>query len=191
MNLPNQLTVLRLFFCAFFVAALSSESPYALTSALVIFLAASLTDWLDGHLARKWNQVTDLGKLLDPLADKVLISAALIGLLRFPLVPVPLWMVVTIIAREFLITGLRTLAASKGYILAAEKLGKHKTLSQIVVILGSLTFVSLHELGWQDSRLEEALAASLPFLFWIALLITVGSGALYLFKNRGLFRDPS
>jgi phosphatidylglycerophosphate synthase len=100
-------------------------------------------------------------------------------------------MVVTIIAREFLITGLRTLAASKGYILAAEKLGKHKTLSQIVVILVSLTFVSLHELGWQDSRLEEALAAALPFLFWIALLITVGSGALYLFKNRGLFRDPS
>jgi CDP-diacylglycerol--glycerol-3-phosphate 3-phosphatidyltransferase len=184
MNFPNQLTVGRLGLCALFVAAFSLEIPYAMTAALVIFVLASLTDWLDGHLARKWNEVTDLGKLLDPLADKVLISAALIGLLRFHVVP--MWMVVAIITREFLITGLRTLAASKGYIMEAEKLGKHKTISQIVVILTSLILVSLRELRVGETPLEAALELALPFFFWITLVITVGSGAMYFYKNRAL-----
>ena len=186
MNFPNQLTLGRLVLCAFFVAAFSLEIPYAMTAALFIFVAASLTDWLDGHLARKWNEVTDLGKLLDPLADKVLISAALIGLLRFHVVP--MWMVVAIITREFLITGLRTLAAGKGYIMEAEKLGKHKTISQIVAIIALLVIDAKNE--W-PSWLQNVLQGwSVPFTaiaLWVTVVLTAASGLIYLWRNREIY----
>jgi CDP-diacylglycerol---glycerol-3-phosphate 3-phosphatidyltransferase len=183
-NLPNQLTVGRLFLCALFTLLLTLEKPWADMVALVVFVLASLTDWLDGYLARKWNMTTDLGKLLDPLADKILISAAFIAMVAKDLAP--FWIVVLIIAREFLITGLRTLAASKGVILAAEKLGKHKTISQMVTALAALLYLGLSGLGWLPQEAEELKVWILNPMLYLTLLITLYSGATYFVKNQKL-----
>lgn len=185
MNIPNQLTLARLVLCGFFVLSMSIPWAFAATMALVIFSIASLTDWLDGMLARKWNLITDLGKLLDPLADKILISAAFVSLIERGLAP--MWMVMVIIAREFLITGLRIVAANKHLILAAEKAGKHKTITQIVAILTSLSYLSLKEFGLGDTKVASILQSAIYPLFWVALFITVLSGGLYFYKNRFLF----
>ncbi len=182
MNLPNQLTVGRLVLCGFFIAAMEMEggAPYALG----LFLLASATDWLDGYLARKWDQITDFGKLLDPLADKILISACFISLVQHDMAPA--WIVVLIISREFLITGLRSLAASKGIIMAAEKLGKHKTVSQIITSIIGLILLTQRQWGWDDFALEIHLFVFVPML-WVTLAITIYSGAAYFFKNQSLF----
>lgn len=185
MNIPNQLTIARLGLCGFFVISMSFTWPFAATTALVIFSVASLTDWLDGMLARRWNLITDLGKLLDPLADKILISAAFISLIERGLAP--MWMVVVIIAREFLITGLRIVAANKHLILAAERAGKHKTITQIVCILTSLSYLSLSEFDLGQSFVASLLRSAITPLFWVALFITILSGGLYFYKNRFLF----
>jgi CDP-diacylglycerol---glycerol-3-phosphate 3-phosphatidyltransferase len=185
MNLPNQLTMARLVLCGFFVLSMSIPWPYAATTAFLIFSLASITDWLDGMIARRYNLITDLGKLLDPLADKILISTAFISLIELKLAP--MWMVVAIIAREFLITGLRIIAANKHLILAAERAGKHKTVSQIITVLTSLGYLTLGEFGLHDSQVAVALKAALPPLIWITLVITVVSGGLYFYKNRFLF----
>jgi CDP-diacylglycerol--glycerol-3-phosphate 3-phosphatidyltransferase len=187
LNLPNQLTVLRLGMCALLLISMSFAWPYAATTALAIFSLASLTDWLDGAIARARNLVTDLGKLLDPLADKVLVTAALVSLVERHVAP--MWMVVVIIAREFLITGLRTIAAHKQVILAAEWVGKHKTISQMVVILVSLASLSLAEFGLQDTLLERLLHAAQMPLYWFALVLTVYSGLTYFWKNAAMLND--
>jgi CDP-diacylglycerol--glycerol-3-phosphate 3-phosphatidyltransferase len=187
LNLPNQLTVLRLGMCGLLLISLSFTWPYAATVALFIFALASLTDWLDGAIARARNLVTDLGKLLDPLADKVLITAALVSLVARGLAP--MWMVVMIISREFLIMGLRTIAAHKQKILAAERAGKHKTISQIVAILASLSFLSLNEFGLGHSHLARFLGAAQLPLYWFALILTIYSGATYFWKNASILRD--
>jgi CDP-diacylglycerol--glycerol-3-phosphate 3-phosphatidyltransferase len=186
MNLPNQLTVGRLILSALFVVVMSWSWPYAATTGLVVFLVASLTDWIDGEVARQRNQVTDLGKLLDPLADKVLVSAALISLVERHIAP--MWMVVAIVSREFLITGLRIVAANRHVILEAERVGKHKTVTQVIVILTSLGCLSLQELGrgqaWATGILQSLL---MPF-YWLAVIITIFSGAIYFYKNRFLIQ---
>jgi len=187
MNLPNQLSLARLVLCALMVAAMSFHWTFAATTALALFAVASLTDWLDGYIARKYNLITDLGKLLDPLADKIMVSAAFIVLIERDIAP--MWMVVVIIAREFLITGLRMVAASKQYVLAAEKAGKHKTVTQILAILASFGYLSLGEFGLTDTTFHEVLGYSLMPLYWLALAITVISGCLYFYKNRGLFAE--
>jgi CDP-diacylglycerol--glycerol-3-phosphate 3-phosphatidyltransferase len=187
LNLPNQLTVLRLGMCGLLLISMSFTWPYAATTAFFIFTLASLTDWLDGAIARARNLVTDLGKLLDPLADKILITAALVALVERHVAP--MWMVVLIIAREFLITGLRIIAAHKQKILAAERIGKHKTISQIVAILVSLAYLSLGEFGLQQTLLARFLAASQIWFYWIALIITVLSGAIYFWKNAAIVNE--
>jgi CDP-diacylglycerol---glycerol-3-phosphate 3-phosphatidyltransferase len=187
LNLPNQLTVMRLGFCALLLISMTIPWPYAATTALLLFILASLTDWLDGAIARARNLVTDLGKLLDPLADKVLIVAALVALVQRGIAP--MWMVVLIITREFLITGLRTIAAAKQKILAAERIGKHKTISQIVVIIVSLLCLSLAEFGLQNTVLYHWLAATQTPLYWFALLITVWSGLVYFWKNTSILNE--
>jgi len=187
LNLPNQLSVLRLGLCGLLLVSLSIDWRYAAFGALVIFSVASLTDWLDGEIARRWNLVTDLGKLLDPLADKILITGTLVGLVARGLVP--MWMVVIIIAREFLITGLRTIAAHKQVILAAEKVGKHKTISQVVAILVSLVCLSLGEFGWGATPLARFLGGAQIYFYWIALIITVVSGVVYFWKNSAMLHD--
>jgi CDP-diacylglycerol--glycerol-3-phosphate 3-phosphatidyltransferase len=187
LNLPNQLTVLRLGMAGLMLISMSFPWRYSATTAFVIFIVASLTDWLDGAIARARNLVTDLGKLLDPLADKILIIGALVSLVELHVAP--MWMVVVIIAREFLITGLRTIAAHKQKILAAERVGKHKTISQIVAILVSLAYLSLGEFGLGDIWLARFLYHAQMPLYWIALVITVLSGAIYFWKNAGIVND--
>jgi CDP-diacylglycerol--glycerol-3-phosphate 3-phosphatidyltransferase len=141
MNLPNLLTLLRIFFVPLLVAALVQDNlslkldGFMLTNSLValaIFLAASATDMLDGYLARRWKQVTTVGTLLDPIADKLLISAALIALVQVHVVPA--WVVILIVAREFAVTGLRSIAASAGYTIRASELGKTKMVAQVIAV---------------------------------------------------------
>jgi len=155
MNLPNLLTLLRIFFVPLLVAALVQESMriqlngLVLTNellALAIFLAAAATDLLDGYLARRWGQVTTVGTLLDPIADKLLISAALISLVQVGLVPG--WMAIIIVGREFAVTGLRSIAAAEGYTIRASDLGKTKMVAQVIAV--SLLLLSVHWQGLRD-----------------------------------------
>ena len=149
MNLPNALTILRIFFVPFLVAVLVEQDlriewhgVVLVTNAFLalgIFLAAAATDLLDGYLARRWKQITTVGTLLDPIADKLLISAALISLVQIRRVPA--WMVVLIIGREFAVSGLRSIAAAEGYTIKASDLGKTKMITQVVAI--SMVLVSI------------------------------------------------
>src|ERR1035438_5540382 len=141
MNVPNALTILRIFFVPLLVAALVQDKglvwmrPFAVTNewlALAIFLVAAGTDLLDGYLARRWKQVTTVGTLLDPIADKLLISAALISLVQVRVLPG--WMAVLIVGREFAVSGLRQIAAAEGYTIKASDLGKTKMFAQVVAI---------------------------------------------------------
>src|SRR6202048_3817155 len=142
MNLPNALTLLRIFFVPLLVAVLVEQNAYVawrgntLLSndllALAIFLVAAGTDLLDGYLARRWGQITTVGTLLDPIADKLLISAALISLVQTR--QVPAWMVILLLGREFAVSGLRSIAAAEGYTIQASELGKTKMFSQVVAI---------------------------------------------------------
>ena len=141
MNLPNSLTILRIFFVPLLVAALMQENVYVRLGSLTvtnewlalgIFLIAAGTDLLDGYLARRWKQVTTIGTLLDPIADKLLISAALISLVQVRVLPG--WMAILIIGREFAVSGLRSIAAAEGYTIKANDLGKTKMFAQVVAI---------------------------------------------------------
>ncbi len=154
MNLPNTLTILRIFFVPFLVAVLVEQDLHVdwngavLISneflALAIFLAAAATDLLDGFLARRWGQITTVGTLLDPIADKLLISAALVSLVQTHRVPA--WMVVLIIGREFAVTGLRAIAAAEGYTIQASDLGKTKMITQVIAISMIMLSVRWREL---------------------------------------------
>ncbi|MGB8170839.1 MAG: CDP-diacylglycerol--glycerol-3-phosphate 3-phosphatidyltransferase [Chthoniobacteraceae bacterium] len=189
MNLPNQLTTARFGLTAIFVVALSSDWRFGHIAGLVIFVAAGITDYLDGDIARKRQLVTDFGRLMDPLADKIMMAAAFICLV--PLHAFPAWVAIVIISREFAITGLRLLAASKGVVLPSERLGKHKTVWQIVTVCFFLVLLSLAEL-------ERA--GAITGLYWWAhawkigggiliawaLALTIYSGGGYLWKHRDL-----
>jgi CDP-diacylglycerol--glycerol-3-phosphate 3-phosphatidyltransferase len=153
MNIPNALTILRIFFVPLLVAALVQEQGYVhiggflVTNewlALGIFLTAAATDMLDGYLARRWKQVTTIGTLLDPIADKLLVSAALISLVQVRALPG--WMAILIIGREFAVSGLRAIAAAEGYTIKASDLGKTKMVSQVVAISCMLLSVRHAEL---------------------------------------------
>ena len=141
MNLPNQLTILRLILTLPFVAALSLPFPGAKLLALGLFIVSSVTDYADGYIARKYKLITDFGKLMDPLVDKIMTMSAFICLVS--LGSVPAWAVIVIVSREFLITGLRLIAAVRGKVLPAERLGKLKTVLQIVTILYCLIVVAI------------------------------------------------
>jgi len=145
--------------------------------ALTLFVAAALTDWLDGHLARKWRIESDFGRLFDPLADKLLVAVAFVGLLGAGLLPV--WFVSLVVAREFLITGIRLVAGQKGVVLAAESVGKHKTVTQMITATLGLLLLALdpaHPIG------RRALEAAV----WITAIVTAGSGLWYLKANYPL-----
>ena len=140
MNIPNQLTVLRLLLVPVFVLLMSIEGILTYSAAYVVFVIAAITDYLDGRIARQYNLVTNFGKLMDPLADKVLVTAAFIMLMKVPSLSVPGWTVIAILAREFLVTGARGLAAAEGAVIAANKSGKTKTVIQITYICVFLFF---------------------------------------------------
>ena len=192
MNLPNKLTVLRMVLVPFFVLALLWPFPHHYLVALILFGAASYTDHLDGKLARKNNQITDFGKFMDPLADKILVISALVCFVSLGLCDV--WLVLLIIAREFMVTSVRLVAAGKGKVIAANNWGKLKTVSQIVAICVILFTQYLQELGSLGVLLwiSEETAA----LFWCigeiflaaATLFSVLSGLIYLRQNWELVR---
>lgn len=193
MNLPNQLTVARLFLSFVFVALLSIEGGEGtLTAALVIFVIAAITDFLDGHIARKYQLITNFGKLMDPLADKILMCAGFVLLSHLELIPA--WMVVVILSREFLVTGLRLLASAEGVVLAAENLGKYKTILQIVTVIYFLLYLASTD-AWL--RFIEPVFDSFylgpdhlgMLLNWVSLILTLWSGCSYMWKNRKMLED--
>src|SRR6266513_4377110 len=176
MNWANRLTLSRLLLTVLFVAALNSSWQYARTSALIIFLIAGLTDFIDGEVARRYGIITNFGELMDPLVDKIMIAAAFISLV--PLKAVPAWADTTVVARDFLITGLRLMASARGQILPAERLGKQKTSWQIITIVFFLTLLSMAELQYADENSTwwvRAWTEAGPVLVWITVALTIFS----------------
>ena len=170
-NLSNSLTVLRIVAIPFILVLMQADTPQSGLWATGVFIAAFITDWLDGFIARKKNQVTRFGKMLDPLADKLLIGSALIMLISLDRVPV--WMVILIISREIAVTWLRANLAGKGFILAADRWGKNKTFFQALALIPLILYypyfgLDLHLVG--------------KGFLWIALALTVWSGLLYFFR---------
>lgn len=188
MSWPNLLTLSRIPFLFIVSGCLFLPSPGPLL-ALILFVAAAATDWADGWLARKTGDVSDFGKLMDALADKILLSGMLIVLLATSLLPAwCLFLVLLIVTREFWITGLRMVAAARGEVLAAEKLGKYKTVFQIIatalLILGESLRV---DFGLPSDALAAAGAAWAGLAaFILATILTVASGSVYLWKHRAL-----
>jgi len=186
MNLPNILTLTRIAAVPVIVVLLMFESPQNCFWAALVFSLAAITDWLDGYLARKWQVVTVLGKFLDPLADKLVVMAALIMLV--PLDRVPAWAVFVILAREMIVTGLRSIASSEGIVIAASDLGKYKTIFQMVAIIGLLLHYRYYWFfGVEVSFLYPSFHNAGMFFFYISLLLTVWSGADYLMKFFKVF----
>lgn len=189
MNLANRLTLSRLVLTILFVLALSSHWRYGRAAALVLFLVAGITDYFDGEIARRRGTITNFGKLMDPLMDKVLMAAGFICLV--PIGAVPAWVATIVVARDFLITGLRMLASSNGVILPAERLGKHKTSWQIITVAYFLLLLAILELypesattaWWQNCWLYGG-----DTLLWITIGLTIYSGCGYLWIHRGLVR---
>ncbi len=176
MNIPNLLTLLRIFFVPFLVAVVVQENDVFTRwrvanelLALGIFLAAAATDLLDGYLARRWGQITTIGTLLDPIADKLLISAALISLVQVRAVPA--WMVILIVGREFAVSGLRAIAAAEGYTIRASDLGKTKMISQVAAV--SMLMLSLH---------YPVLRTPALWLMWVVVFFAIVSAANYFRK---------
>lgn len=171
MNTPNKLTLLRVlmipFFVVFMLTDLGSWSKWA---ALIVFVVASMTDWLDGYLARRDHLVTDFGKFMDPLADKLLVCSALICLIDMQ--RIPSWVVIIIIGREFIISGFRLIASDNGVVIAANYWGKAKTVCQMFMII-----VLIADLGGGVFLLEQ-------ILIYASLLLTVISLVTYLWQNR-------
>lgn len=176
MNLPNKLTVLRVIMIPFFVFFMLTDIAGSLSKwiALGIFIIASLTDLLDGKIARKYNLVTNFGKFMDPLADKLLVCAAMICLVEMGMLPA--WMVIVIISREFIISGFRLIAADNGVVIAASYWGKFKTVFQMVMICLLIADI-------------QAIAMVTMAVTWIAVILTVVSLADYLLKNKQVMKE--
>jgi len=173
MNLPNKLTMLRILMIPVFIIVLMTGHFYI---SAIIFILASATDALDGHIARKYNLVTNFGKIMDPLADKILVISALICLVE--LGDVAGWMVIVILAREFTITGLRTVAAAQGIVIAAGWSGKIKTILQMIAVPALLLQ------NWPFSYIGFPFAT---IMLWASVVMTVVSGAEYVIKNKNVF----
>lgn len=175
MNLPNKLTMLRVIMIPFFILfLLVPVTPYDKWIALAIFILASLTDLLDGKIARKYNLVTNFGKFMDPLADKLLVCSALICLIELD--KIPAWMVIIIIAREFIISGFRLVASDNGVVIAASYWGKFKTTFQMVAVCLLIADI-------------VALNLITQIILWIAVILTVVSLIDYLVKNKEVMKE--
>ena len=193
MNLPNKLTLSRFVLTVALLVVMYSRVRFHETIALVLFVAAALSDLFDGIIARRRKLITNFGILMDPLADKIMVCSAFIAFVG--LTWIPAWMAVVVVASELTITGLRLLAASKNVVLAAEGYGKHKTVSQIVAIISILVVASYSQWGslghtlfgwhlfagspWSESFRDAAM--------WLAVVLTFVSGWLYLWRNRALY----
>ena len=170
MNLPNKLTLLRVFMIPIFVVFMLVDiTPFDNWIALAVFILASLTDLLDGKIARKYNLVTNFGKFMDPLADKLLVCSAMICLVEMHIIPA--WIVIIIIAREFIISGFRLIASDNGVVIAASYWGKFKTVFQMVMICLMIANI-------------PALRLFTDIVMWVALILTIVSLIDYLWKNK-------
>lgn len=174
MNLPNRLTMLRIILVPVFVVLFKFDYCYA---ALIVFVAASLTDMLDGKIARARNLITNFGKLMDPLADKILVMSAMLCFVGIGLAPE--WVVIVILAREFLVTSLRLIAAGEGRVIAADMFGKCKTVAQMAWIVCGLLAIATDFIG--------LFAVLTRVLMWLSAALALLSGANYCIRNRDVF----
>ena len=193
MTLPNKLTVLRILLAPVFLILLVIPFPHHYLAALAVFGAASLTDLFDGKIARETGQITNLGKFLDPLADKMLTTAAFLGFMVCGIggaVPM-MWVNFIVLTREFLVTSFRYMAASSGKVVAANIYGKIKTVSQMVAILMALTFEYLIglPLGLEGTGWAVAMRTAYVVAIWFSTLMTVVSGAVYAWENREFLKN--
>jgi CDP-diacylglycerol--glycerol-3-phosphate 3-phosphatidyltransferase len=205
MNLANKLTMLRVLLVPVFIIFMIIDSFWANIIALLIFIAASITDYFDGAIARKQNTITTFGIFFDPLADKLLVTSAFISFVGIYTLNVPAWMVICIIAREFIITGLRSIAASKNIIIPASMAGKVKTTSQMIAIITILVILivnsaiikfyfntpyDLVEIGGWQQVLGLILIYAPYWLMLIATIFTLYSGISYLIAHKNIFTEP-
>ncbi|MFA4989604.1 MAG: CDP-diacylglycerol--glycerol-3-phosphate 3-phosphatidyltransferase [Candidatus Omnitrophota bacterium] len=186
MNLANRLTMLRILLTFIFMVVLSWQGLWAKVAALIIFSLAALSDLFDGMIAHKRNMVTDFGRLMDPIADKILVLAAFAAFLQLQLIEA--WMFVIIVSREILITSLRLFALNKGKVLSAARAGKHKTVSQMVVIFYILGFIVVKESvmtfsSWNPVW-EDFFRKSINIMMLHTVGLTLYSGLAYLWENR-------
>ena len=193
MTLPNKLTVLRIVMVPIFLVLLVTEFPHHYLAALLVFIFASLTDLIDGKIARRYNLITDLGKFLDPLADKMLTTAAFLGFMVCGIggLKSMMWINFIVLTREFLVTSVRLMAAGGGKVVAANIYGKIKTVTQMASIILALLF---EYLIWLDGSLELGLLAGAPThvlrviycaVMWFSTVMAVISGIVYAVQNRG------
>lgn len=186
MNIANQLTMLRIALTFVFMFFLFVQGLWAKALSLFIFIIAALSDFFDGRIAQKKNMVTDFGKLMDPIADKILVLAAFAAFVQMQLITA--WMFVIIISREILITSLRLFALNKGKVLSAARAGKHKTVSQMLLIFFILLFIVLKEtmlsfFTWNPAW-ESAFRQGIYIMMLITVALTLYSGVSYLWENR-------
>jgi CDP-diacylglycerol--glycerol-3-phosphate 3-phosphatidyltransferase len=192
-NYSNALTVLRIFFIPYYLIFLFSKYRHGATIALFIFILASLTDWYDGKIARKRGEVTEFGRIMDPIADKLLVLSAFISFVQLELVPT--WMIIIMIAREFIITSLRMVAISNsGKVLDAISSGKHKTVWHIVTIITILVILALPEIApWKEFLISKgdagehilAFIHTLPYaMTFICVVYSVYSAIDFIRKNK-------
>ncbi|MFH1640599.1 MAG: CDP-diacylglycerol--glycerol-3-phosphate 3-phosphatidyltransferase [Candidatus Omnitrophota bacterium] len=186
MNIANRLTMLRILLTFVFMFFLFVHGLWAKVTSLLIFIFAALSDFLDGRIAQKKNMVTDFGKLMDPIADKILVLAAFAAFVQMQLIDA--WMFVIVVSREILITSLRLFALNKGKVLSATKAGKHKTISQMLVIVFILIFIVLKQVmltfyTWNPTS-EKYFRQSIYILMFITVALTLYSGLSYLWQNR-------
>lgn len=192
MNLANQLTVSRIFLTFVFMWFLFSAGVTAKVLALTVFLLASLTDFLDGFIAKSRNMTSDFGRLMDPIADKVLVLAAFLAFVEMKLVPA--WMVLVIVLREVSVTGLRIAALGQKKVIPADEGGKHKMVSQILSIFMILLFIIFREagikiFGFWTPETERIYRDAIFVLMSVTVVLTVVSGASYLLKNREVYSN--
>ena len=205
MNLANKLTVLRVMLVPVFIILMIIDSFWTNILALLVFIGASLTDYFDGKIARQQNMITTFGIFLDPLADKLLVTSAFISFVGIYTLNIPAWMVICIISREFIITGLRSIAASKNIIIPASMAGKVKTTSQMIAIITILVILVVNSAiikfyfntpydliengGWQQV-LGLILVYAPYWLMLIATIFTLYSGISYLIAHKNIFKEP-
>lgn len=189
MNISNKLTVSRVILTFVFMYFLFARWTGARYFAFLTFLVACLTDYFDGYFARKEGGITDFGKLMDPIADKILVLAAFLAFVELELIPA--WTVVIIMAREVTVTGLRIAALSKGKVIEAEEAGKHKTVSQMIAIFMILIFLMLRETGryfaFWNADTEKWVLNLIFIVMLVTVVLTLTSGISFFIRNRKLF----
>jgi CDP-diacylglycerol--glycerol-3-phosphate 3-phosphatidyltransferase len=187
MTIANRITVVRCALPFVLIPALLSGVPRGKLIAFCIFIVGALSDWLDGVIARRTGTVTDFGRLMDPLADKMLVTAALASLVVLSPPLLKAWMVVVIISRDFAVTGLRLLALQQRAVLGADRTGKHKTAWQMIAIFAALLYYAAVESGLPLGPADAVVQLSIRLLFYAVTALTVVSGLLYLWRHRELY----